>query len=58
MPHDEEDQVTITDMMLLGFLFYLFIFENVLLILLRPFVKVNLCNPYLVFQLLLSLLNK
>lgn len=48
----------LVDIVLAGFLGYLYFFELVALITSRGTVKVNLCNPYLSIQIWQGLLNK
>lgn len=50
--------VLVTDIVLIAFFGYLWIYENVMLLILRGFVSINICNPYLCFEVLIALLNK
>jgi len=50
--------VIVTDLILITFFAYLWVYENVVLLILRSFVKINICNPYLCFEVLIALLNK
>jgi len=50
--------ILVTDLILFAFFGYLWAYENIMLLVLRGFVKVNICNPYLCFEVLMALLNK
>lgn len=48
----------VLNILLVAFLFYLWAFENVVLLAIRRYSKVNIFNPYLCLQIMFSLLNK
>ena len=53
-----QTQYLVLNILIVAFLGYLWAFENVVLLAIRRYSKVNIFNPYLCTQILISIFNK